>query len=273
MQIEAYGPKSFAVYGHTAPYGDILRSLDGKPNSNLRGRPGWIFKNIEYPRVEAFVAQANAGAIAPARTHYATIPAPPSSPSIIVPRPTFSPRTSGPLFSATIPTSPRTIPASPRIIPTSSRPISTATLKFPSTPLQLFQYGADIAVLGDTEPFRQSLKDIGGRYNSDIEGNKGWTFKIGKYEQINDLITRINAGQVAGLEPKYNKTPTAPMQMFQYGADLAVLGDTKPFRKQLKALGGKFSYDISGQPGWTFNLGQYPAVNELVTASNTKYFP
>lgn len=61
ITLEQYSEKSVAVFGSTEKYKDNLMTLGGKYNSNLRGRPGWIFTNSARPRVEEFVKSATSG--------------------------------------------------------------------------------------------------------------------------------------------------------------------------------------------------------------------
>jgi hypothetical protein len=270
--VPNYSPKSFAVYGDTKPYADSLKALGGSFNPNLRGYPGWIFSNTNYDRVVQFVNQVNAAvgmgtvAIAPSPSpKYVAIPAPPTSPQIVIPRP----RTAG----TVVPTV--TIPPTMGPATMYTAPPSPAVL--PTTPLQIFQYTEkSIAVLGDTKPFRKDLKAAGGSFNSNLQGHAGWIFPLTKYAQVDDLVTRINAGLPLPPKPqkkqKTFKPPTQPMQIYQYGTDIAVLGETKPFKEQLKVIGGKYNKDIQGNKGWVFPADYYPSVNDFVTRTNALYF-
>jgi hypothetical protein len=66
MQAEYYSDKSIAVFGETKPWASNLRTLGGKFNGSLRGRPGWIFQRAKEPELMQFIAQANQGMIQPA---------------------------------------------------------------------------------------------------------------------------------------------------------------------------------------------------------------
>ena len=57
ITIEDYSEKAIAVFGETKQYAELLKSLGGKFNRNLRGRAGWIFsKKRESAVREALVA-------------------------------------------------------------------------------------------------------------------------------------------------------------------------------------------------------------------------
>ena len=64
MQAEYYSDKSIAVYGDTKPWASNLRSLGGKFNGNLRGRPGWIFPRSRESELMQFIDQVNSGQVA-----------------------------------------------------------------------------------------------------------------------------------------------------------------------------------------------------------------
>ena len=63
MQAERYSDRSIAVFGDTKPYSAYLKDIGGKYNSNLRGRPGWIFTNDKESAVLNLIEQASAGQI------------------------------------------------------------------------------------------------------------------------------------------------------------------------------------------------------------------
>jgi hypothetical protein len=46
---------------------------------------------------------------------------------------------------------------------------------------------------------------------------------------------------------------------------IAVFGDTKTWKNELKNLGGKYNPNLKGQPGWIFNKNQEEIVNSLVS--------
>lgn len=65
MEAQYYSEKSIAVFGDTKPWANNLRSLGGKFNSNLKGRPGWIFPKTKENEVIDLVSRANQGLIQP----------------------------------------------------------------------------------------------------------------------------------------------------------------------------------------------------------------
>ena len=55
VMVEEYTEKSIVVRGNTKKYQESLENLGGKYNSNLKGRPGWVFTNSSRPKLEAFL--------------------------------------------------------------------------------------------------------------------------------------------------------------------------------------------------------------------------
>lgn len=49
---------------------------------------------------------------------------------------------------------------------------------------------------------------------------------------------------------------------------IAVLGDTKPWAANLKALGGKFNGNLRGRPGWIFQRAKEPELMQFIAQAN-----
>lgn len=81
--IEQYTEKSIAVFGDTEKYKESLKTLGGKYNSNLRGRPGWIFPNSAKSRLDEFVKSVESGGELVVKPRVAASSTPPASNDII----------------------------------------------------------------------------------------------------------------------------------------------------------------------------------------------
>lgn len=79
MNAEYY-KNSIAVFGDTKPWAGNLRQLGGKFNSNLAGRPGWVYSKSKEAEVMQFLASANAGLVQPIPSNYT-----PTSPTVSQP--------------------------------------------------------------------------------------------------------------------------------------------------------------------------------------------
>ena len=53
--LEQYSEKAIVLFGDTEKVKDRIKTLGGKYNSNLKGRPGWVFTNSSRPKLEAFL--------------------------------------------------------------------------------------------------------------------------------------------------------------------------------------------------------------------------
>jgi hypothetical protein len=62
-----------------------------------------------------------------------------------------------------------------------------------------------ILVFGDTKPWTQNLKELGGRYNPNLKdqtgrkGRKGWIFPRSKESQVMQFVAEANAGLILPL--------------------------------------------------------------------------
>jgi len=55
ITLEQYSEKAIVLFGDTEKVKERIKTLGGKYNSNLKGRPGWVFTNSSRPKVEAFL--------------------------------------------------------------------------------------------------------------------------------------------------------------------------------------------------------------------------
>ena len=56
-----------------------------------------------------------------------------------------------------------------------------------------------------------------------------------------------------------------PLNIVEYSEkSIAVIGDTKPFKDDLKALGGKWNSNLSCGPGWIFGTKSRDAVSDFI---------
>ena len=132
MQVEQYSEKSIAVFGDYFPWTNNLAALGGRPNANLRGRPGYIFGMKSAQAVVDFVNQANAGQVMPAVAAVVARPAmlgPVATPTPMVARTAvataLSPRTA--VLQAT-----QAAPLRPTVQPAVQLPTTATTLNYPN---------------------------------------------------------------------------------------------------------------------------------------------
>ena len=54
------------------------------------------------------------------------------------------------------------------------------------------------------------------------------------------------------------------VSIIEYGKGLAVIGDTKPIKEQLKALGGRFNFRLTCGAGWVFSSDKLEAIKQML---------
>lgn len=62
--------------------------------------------------------------------------------------------------------------------------------------LQANYYGKGIAVYGPTQAWKEDLKAMGGKYNSNLGGQPGWIFGAGREQALMQFIANANAGAI-----------------------------------------------------------------------------
>lgn len=86
---------------------------------------------------------------------------------------------------------------------------------------------------------------------------------------IEDLYTySFNADDVAEAAPVEKiEVPAGEVSIIDYSEKaIAVVGDTKPIKEQLKELGGKFNFRLSCGAGWIFPKTKLADIQTLLTA-------
>jgi hypothetical protein len=53
-----------------------------------------------------------------------------------------------------------------------------------------------IAVFGDTRPWKENLKSLGGRWNSNLNGRGGWIFPRIKEQELTQLVLQVASGSI-----------------------------------------------------------------------------
>lgn len=54
------------------------------------------------------------------------------------------------------------------------------------------------------------------------------------------------------------------VSIIEYGKGLAVIGDTKPIKEQLKSLGGRFNFRLTCGAGWVFSSDKLEAIKQML---------
>lgn len=82
------------------------------------------------------------------------------------------------------------------------------------------------AVFGDTKPWKNNLKQLGGKYNRNLQGKIGYIFSKTREEAVKLFVTQANNGLVQQLpdEKKYPSMPPCEHQTISYKVPLPKLG-------------------------------------------------
>jgi hypothetical protein len=155
-----------------------------------------------------------------------------------------------------------------------------------------------IAVFGDTKPIKDQLKALGGRFNPVLKIGSdesvraaGWIFPLSARAELEQLlnphsesvITSSDAACADGISkhdvPEVVKhsqvtmlsTSKRPHIVDYTPKSIAVFGDTKPIKDQLKALGGRFNSALKTgsdesvrAAGWIFPLSARAELENLL---------
>jgi hypothetical protein len=86
--------------------------------------------------------------------------------------------------------------------------------------MQAEYYKEGIAVFGNTKPWKENLKAIGGSFNGNLEGRAGWIFRKSDEPTVMQLIANANAGAIQPMTaapPRVGAVPVAQPQMVPMG--------------------------------------------------------
>jgi hypothetical protein len=72
-----------------------------------------------------------------------------------------------------------------------------------------------IAVFGDTKPWAEDLRVLGGKFNYNLKGRPGWIFQKAKENELVQLITNANSGSI---QPQVHAQTSNLTQMVPLGA-------------------------------------------------------
>jgi len=121
-------------------------------------------------------------------------------------------------------------------------------------------------------------------YDTEIPLNGVYTGLIerGENEPYNRNFYKLsfNVPQAAQTEAKEPpnfqavEVKAGEIQIVDYSERaIAVIGDTKPIKDQLKEIGGKFNFRLSCGPGWIFSKKLLPEVQKLLSGGNIEEAP
>jgi len=227
MKLNQYSDKSFCICGdNTKEYKEELKSLGGKWNSNLKDGPGWIFSNKNKEKVQEWLDKISIceHVYEEEKVH--------SECSTEVDRPEVHTQ-----------------------LP-SEKDKKNLILKDYSE--------KSFVISGETKNFKEELKSIGGKWNSNLKDGPGWIFsnkrkeKVQKWlidEPISSESSDISEGEVSH-----------DITINEYSDKSFVLtGATKKYKEDIKKLGGKWNSNLKDGPGWIFSNKQKEPVTKWLS--------
>lgn len=72
-----------------------------------------------------------------------------------------------------------------------------------------------IAVFGETKPWAENLKQLGGKFNSSLRGRPGWIFSRTKEIELMQFINQANQGLVQPIPPSYQQQQPYQQRVYQ----------------------------------------------------------
>ncbi|MEO6068885.1 MAG: hypothetical protein ABIQ41_13015 [Gemmatimonadales bacterium] len=82
--------------------------------------------------------------------------------------------------------------------------------------MQAEYYKNSLAVFGNTKPWKENIKQLGGSFNGNLAGRPGWVFKKELEPIVMQFIANANAGYIQPIAPAA-PTPVAQPQMVPFG--------------------------------------------------------
>ena len=131
-----------------------------------------------------------------------------------------------------------------------------------------------IAVYGETKPWRENLKSLGGRFNQNLRDGPGWIFSKKHDDKVSSFVQRANDEYIEPMSKEdffstSNINLNNEMEIVDYSdKSIAVYGETKPWHKNLKSLGGRFNPNLKDGPGWIFSKKHDDKVSSFVQRAN-----
>ena len=100
-----------------------------------------------------------------------------------------------------------------------------------------------IAVFGDTKPFINELKELGGKFNGSLnfedEKRPGWIYPKKSLDKVQELVTKINAGVVKGSEQPQKSSASIEKPSIDIKVFMALVSRVERLEQELKLLHNK----------------------------------
>ena len=102
----------------------------------------------------------------------------------------------------------------------------------------------------ETKEYKDKLKDLGGKWNSNLKDGGGWIFSNNNKNKVQDWIDEVTFVQEKDID---NKKYDLKLQIYSEKSFVVRGDDTKNQKDKLKDLGGKWNSNLKDGGGWIFS--------------------
>jgi hypothetical protein len=117
------------------------------------------------------------------------------------------------------------------------------------------------ALFGDTKKYKEQLKLLGGKFNSNLKGQSGWIFSKIHKDKVISFMKTLNEEEIQDQNINVEKYSEK---------SFVIYGNTKEYKDKIKELGGKFNSNLKVGPGWIFSNIKFDKVKEWLNEINIK---
>ena len=111
----------------------------------------------------------------------------------------------------------------------------------------------------ETKEYKDKLKDLGGKWNSNLKDGGGWIFSNNNKNKVQDWIDEVTFVQEKDID---NKKYDLKLQIYSEKSFVVRGDDTKNQKDKLKDLGGKWNSNLKDGGGWIFSNNNKNKVQE-----------
>jgi len=139
-----------------------------------------------------------------------------------------------------------------------------------SNKVEIVQYSEKaISVFGDTKPYINELKEIGGKFNPALthenEKKAGWIYPKKVLEKLQELVTKINAGVVKPSEVSKTNS-TEKISLVDIKVFMALVSRVERLEQEIKLL-----HEKAGIIPGSRESASYNSKNEVNSGSGSDY--